>query len=530
MTSPITGGRRAGMLIPLFSIPSSDSWGIGEIPDLVPLSEWLASAGQRLVQLLPINEMPSQESSPYSSLSAMAIDPQFIAPGHVEDVVAIGGERALGTTDRRTLQRIRAAAHVLYPDVRRLKTAVLALAWARFRDEALEPDTPRGRAFREYCRTESWWLDDYALFRALRARSGERPWLEWPAPLRDRDQDALASARTACADEIGYRSYLQWVAQQQWQSMRTRIAPVELFGDLPFTVATDSADVWARQREFRLDVSVGVPPDAFSATGQDWGLPACRWDVMAAADFPWLRDRARRYAALYDGFRVDHLVGFYRTYYRTTSGGEGQFTPDTEEAQTALGERVLDVFRSAGARVTAEDLGTVPDFVRASLVRLGVAGYKVFRWEREWHRDGQPYVDPVSYPPISVATSGTHDTEPGSVWWAGASLDERRAVLAVPSVRAHLTEAECLAAEVSAEWPDAARDAVLEALNAAASELLILPFQDPFGWSDRVNEPATVNDRNWTWRLPWPVDALATQPDALRVARRLRAWAERYRR
>ena len=166
-------------------------------------------------------------------------------------------------------------------------------------------------------------------------------------------------------------------------------ASVALFGDLPFMVSGDSADVWARQDEFRLDASVGVPPDAFSETGQDWGLPVYRWDVLAERDFDWLRDRARRNADLYDGYRVDHLVGFYRTYFRPHRRRRAAVhAAPTKPRSTMLGERVLAVFREPGAEIIAEDLGVVPDFVRESLARLGVPGYKVFRWERQWKRRG----------------------------------------------------------------------------------------------------------------------------------------------
>src|SRR5262249_28960991 len=151
--------------------------------------------------------------------------------------------------------------------------------------------------------------------------------------------------------------------------------------------------------------------------------PMYDWDAIAADDFRWLRERARRNADLFDGYRIDHLVGFYRTYGRSRAGGEGFFSPAEEWAQIALGECVLDVFRSAGAEVFAEDLGTVPDAVRASLARVGVPGLRVLRWEREWHTDGWPFRDPAAYPARSVATSGTHDTEPLAAWWDAASDD-----------------------------------------------------------------------------------------------------------
>jgi 4-alpha-glucanotransferase len=526
MTRPLAGPRRAGILVPLFSIPSTTSWGIGEIGDIEPMTRWLDRAGQRILQLLPINEMPPGESSPYSALSAMAIDPQFISMRAVEDFDAIGGEAALDSESRATLDSARAAPTIDYAAVRSVKLGALRRSFAHFRDTWLADDTRRAAAFHEFCADQSWWLDDYALFRALHAYHGEQPWMEWPAPVRDREPDALAGARTALADDVLFRRYVQWVAADQWSNARGRAGHVALFGDLPFMVGADSADVWARQDEFRFDVSVGVPPDAFSEDGQDWGLPAYRWDVFAGRDFNWLRQRARRNADLFDGYRVDHLVGFYRTYFRERNGKTG-FTPPDEASQKMLGERVLSVFQASGADIVAEDLGTVPDFVRASLARLGVPGYKVFRWERHWNKPGQPFRDPAEYASTSVATSGTHDTEPMAIWWEQASVEERSAVMEIPSVRERISTDERTAVLARPELSNSVREALLESLYRSGAELLILPVQDVFGWRDRINRPATVGDENWTWRLPWPSDRLSDEPQAIAVADQLREWSNR---
>ncbi len=305
---------------------------------------------------------------------------------------------------------------------------------------------------------------------------------------------------------------------------------VALFGDVPFMVALDSADVWARQDEFRLDTSVGVPPDAFSAEGQDWNLPAYNWDVIAGRDFDWLRQRAQRNADLFAGYRVDHLVGYYRTFFRPLDGGPAQFSPADEASQTRQGERVLEVLRESGAEIIAEDLGTVPDFVRASMARLQVPGCKVMRWERAWHTPNQPFIDPQDYPTCAMATSGTHDTEPLAVWWTQAPDEERAAVLAIPSVGRHVDQSVRIAALASPALSGPVRDALLRSLFASAADLVILPIQDVFGLADRINQPAVVDDVNWTWRLPWPVDALAHEPAAQSAATRLREWAEAERR
>ena len=509
-------GRRAGLMLPLFSLRSRRDWGIGEIGDLGPLAQWLEAAGQGVLQLLPINELPAHETSPYSALSGMAIDPVFISLADLTDFEALGGERALERQWLEGLAALRIPAPVDYGAVRALKDHALRRAFAHFAGVELPGATPRAQAFRDFVDREGWWVDTYALFRALHHEHGGRPWTEWPAPLRDRERDAIEAARARLDGEIRYRLYLQWVADQQWRAARRAAGDVAIFGDLPFMVALDSADVWARQGEFRLDVSLGVPPDAFSDTGQDWNLPVYRWDVMERGGFEWLTSRARRNADLFDGYRVDHLVGFFRTFFREPGGASG-FTPPDEPAQVALGEHVLRVFLASGATIVAEDLGVVPDFVRAAMTRLGVPGCKVFRWERHWHQPGQPFVDPVEYPVRSMATTGTHDTEPLVAWWRDAPAEETAAALALPLVRDRLGDD----AARSPELTPAIREALIEAVYASRSELVIVPVQDAFGWADRINTPAVVDGVNWTWRLPWDVEDLGTQPSAIEVARML---------
>ncbi len=244
--------------------------------------------------------------------------------------------------------------------------------------------------------------------------------------------------------------------------------------------------------------------------------------MIEREDFRWLRERARRSADLFDGYRVDHLVGFYRTYGKPKSGGSAAFSPPDEPSQLALGERVLGVF-SANAEIVAEDLGIVPDFVRASLARLAIPGFRVLRWERYWHQDGQPFRDPTDYPTASVATSGTHDTETLRVWWESAAIDERRRVAELPTIRRIV---EPLGIDFAGATADAARDVLLQALFAAKSNLLLLPIQDVFGWRDRINEPATIDNRNWSFRLPWPSDRLDEVPAAKERQRKLREWSE----
>jgi 4-alpha-glucanotransferase len=520
MNNRFATGRHAGVLVPLFSIPSSRSWGVGEIADIPAFAGWLRSAGQDVLQLLPVNEMAEGQHSPYSAMSAMAIDPLYISMHALEDFAALGGEDSLSAADRDALARARAAPAVDYDSVRAVKDRALGASFARFVDAEWRQQTPRARALAGFLERERWWLDGYALYRTLHAQQEGRGWMTWVAELRRADEQSLLDVRRTAAREVLYRQYLQWVADTQWREAR-RAAGIGIFGDLPFMVAGDSADVWTRQSEFDLESSVGTPPDAFSEDGQDWGLPVYRWDRMARNQFAWLRDRARRMASLYDGYRVDHVVGFYRTYARPRNG-EPYFTPSEEPDQTALGERLLRVFAAEGTHIIAEDLGTVPDFVRASLARLRVPGYKVFRWEREWHDPRQPFRDPAAYPRASVATTGTHDTETLAEWWDVAPPGERELAGEVPALRSR-----------GGEWAHAPfspdlRDTILDMLAGSGSDLLLLPVQDLFGWRVRINEPGTLSDGNWTWRLPWPVERLVDEPQAAERAAALAGMCRRH--
>ena len=511
-------GRHLGALVPLFSIPSRGSWGIGEMPDLSRFARWLDEAGCDFVQLLPVNEMADGQSSPYSALSAMAIDPIYIAVGDVEEFVAAGGESALADADRAALGQARIAPRVAYDTIRQIKSRALRAAFDRFESTEWRTRSTRATALLDFMERERWWLDDYTLFRAVHQEQAGRHWLEWDDALRTREPAAMEAARRRLAREILYRAWLQWTADDQWQRARRYATPVGIFGDFPFVVSAHSADVWARQQEFRLDASVGTPPDAFSPTGQDWGLPVYRWDVIARGGFEWLQHRARRSAALYDGFRVDHLVGFYRTYFRERDG-RAAFVPPDEPSQIDQGERILRLLVDSGADIVAEDLGSVPDFVRESLARMRVPGYKVLRWERQWNVEGQPFRDPGSYPAVSLATSGTHDTETLAGWWDEAPLGERVFVAALPALRA----AGC---DPSRPFDDHLRDALLQALCGGGSNLVVVPVQDIFGWRDRINTPAVVDEINWTWRMPWPIDDLLVEQVPRERAAFLRGLSE----
>lgn len=492
--------RQSGIAVPLFSLASTHGWGVGEFGDLPEFATWAREAGQSVIQILPILEMPPIESSPYSAMTAMAIDPIYLSMNSVEDFAGLGGELALDGADRSEIARQRALPRIDYASIRRLKDKWLRRSFDRFLKLEVSRGTPRALRFDRFTAAESWWLEEYALFRALHAFHDEAPWTKWPERLAGNDAEAVRAVRPSLVLETTYRSYLQWLAAEQWSEARRLAWPIRVFGDLPFMISADSPDVWARQHEFRFDATIGVPPDAFSETGQDWGLPPWQAGVMRQSGFRWMRNRARRYAALFDGYRIDHLVGLYRMYVRPIDKAVAPFfDPPDEPSQIHLGQTLVQVLRGVDdtTQVFAEDLGSIPPFVRESMNRLKLPGLKVLRWERHWDREGQPPIDPATFPPRSVATTGTHDIEP---------------LAATPEGR---TEEQ--------------RSAVLHSLLSAASELTLIPVQDVFGWIDRINTPAVVDDLNWTWKLPWPVDAWQKE-EPLARADQLKEWTRRHHR
>jgi 4-alpha-glucanotransferase len=487
--------RQSGVVVPLFSLVSGGGWGIGEFADLPMFARWLLEAGQSIVQILPINEMPPIETSPYSAMTAMALDPIYITMAHVPDFAGLGAEFALDGAEQAEIKRLRQLPRVEYGSIRRLKDKWLRRSFDRFLRLEISRGTPRAGRFDAFCAAQSWWLNEYALFRSLSHQHDGRPWMEWPEPLARADTSAIAAARGSLQLEMSYRSYLQWIAAEQWADAKRLSWPIRVFGDLPFMISANSPDVWARQHEFRFDATIGVPPDAFSESGQDWGLPPWRADMMAQGDFAWMRARARRYGDLYDGYRIDHLVGLYRTYVRPIDKSQPAFfAPAEETSQIELGERLITLFAGAASQpsLIAEDLGSVPPFVRESMARLDLPGLKVLRWEKHWDRDGHPPIDPSEFPERSVATTGTHDIEPLASTPEGATEESRAAVM--------------------------------QSLLSAGSCLTLIPLQDVFGWTDRINTPAVVDDVNWTWRLPWIVDAWLDREETVSRADQLKAW------
>jgi 4-alpha-glucanotransferase len=503
--------RKAGVVLPLFSLRTTRDWGIGQLTDLPLCASWLAGAGQRLMQILPPHQLSAGETSPYGALTAFGIDPIYVDVDAVLDLNASAIAEALGDGGKRILTEVRQSARVQYKEVRALKERALRLAFDRFHAREWTAGSARAQALSDFITRERSWLDDLALYIALREAHGGGGWQTWPDGERMRSAPAMADARVKHARRILEVGYVQWIALQQWGAAQARMHEmgVDLMGDLPFVVCAESADVWSHASQFQLQLSLGAPPDAYSAEGQDWGLPPYDWSVMEKDNLSFVRSRVRHAASLYDRFRLDHVVGYFRQWVRAPGGeSRGHFEPEDEKAQRSRGagalEAVLDeLSRAKGVdppRAMGEDLGVIPPFVRETMKRLDMPGYRVLPWEKDdWEKDGGTLRDPRSFPPRSIATWSTHDTAPIVAWWD--DLSERD--------RAVLSERAGLAASMN----DAERSlSLLRYLFAAGSELTLVLAQELIAVRDRINTPDTVGPHNWTWRLPKPVEELRADP------------------
>jgi 4-alpha-glucanotransferase len=358
---------------------------------------------------------------------------------------------------------------------------------------------------------ERGWLDDLALYQTLRESHGGWGWTTWPAAERDRADAALASTRANGARRALEVAYVQWTLNGQWEQARARMRElgVELMGDLPFVVCAESADVWSHAGQFQLHLSLGAPPDAYAADGQDWGLPPYDWLAMESDDLAWIRARTRRASRLYDRFRLDHVVGYFRQWVKNKDGQtRGRFDPDSPDAQGARGRRVLgaildELSREPGVappRALAEDLGVIPPFARDVLRELSLPGYRVLPWEKD---DGR-FRDPREFPAESIASYSTHDTAPIVSWWNELPQHDREVMAA--------------RAGIAPDEPEPGRTlALLRDLYASRSGLALTLAQELLGLPDRINTPATVGGHNWCFRLPAPIEEL--QADAAVVAR-----------
>ena len=510
----LLAGRLSGILLPLFSLRSRSDCGMGDFGALPSLFRWMRAARQRMLVLLPLLPTLPDDPSPYATRCAFGLNPLFVDLSSLAELDELG-DAALTDSQRRALDEARASRHIRYDLVLPLKRAALRRAFDRFEESHWRTGSARAAELRRYLEEQGRWLDSFALFCAISSDRHHLPWWEWPNELRTHQPAALEEERRRLAKEVLFHSWLQWIAEGQWAEVRkaAREQHVLLCGDEPFIIGRDSRDAWACQEIIKSDARLGVPPDDFSAVGQDWGLPYFDFEAMGKDDYAWLRARASRTADYYELRRIDHAVGYFRQWIRDEETPAGRFTPPDEADQKAQGEQLFGLL-SDSAGIVAEDLGVIPKWVRETLTRLAIPGYRVLRWEK----DGGVYRNPHDFPKLSLATTSTHDTETLREWWETQSTDARAAV-----IRAY---PELQGVEDTSPYEGRMHEALLASAENAGSDLCIIPWQDALGSRDRINLPGTISSDNWAYRIDQSVDELLVRDESRQAAELLARLSE----
>jgi 4-alpha-glucanotransferase len=487
--------RASGILLHPTSLPARG--GIGDFgPAAYAFADFLAAAKQGVWQVLPLGPL-GFGNSPYSSTSAFAGNPLLISLERLAD---------RGWIERAEIKALPSGAEgVDYSAVFRRKLPLLFEAARNFLGSA--PVEARTR-FDNFRRENRWWLDDFALFDALRARFKLERWNGWPREFCHREAAALETARAEMADELDVRSVVQFFFYEQWQALRAYCAErsIRVAGDIAIFVNFDSADVWTHPDLFRLnaeldpEVVAGVPPDFFSKDGQRWGHPLYRWDVMKERGYAWWIDRLRWATHCFDYIRLDHFRGFC------------QFWEIPADEPTAIHGRWVDgprddlftAVRAAlgGLPFFAEDLGYITPDVHALRDRLKIPGMAVLQFG---FGDAGAHVHlPHTFKSEKVVYTGTHDNDTLCGWWASGATDEERA----------------LAQTYVGRSDDGIHWAMIRAASNSVAELCIVPLQDALGLGSdaRMNVPS-LEDGNWHWRF----DSALLRAD---VAKKLAAIAE----
>lgn len=469
--------RASGILLHPTSLPGR--FGIGDLgPAAYEFVDFLAAAGQTYWQILPLAPTGAGDS-PYSSYSAFAGNTLLVSP---ERLVA---DNLLTAEIFKSSIKFPESV-VDYRRVSEWKAGVLGQAFENF---GADPNSSLKAEFDYFCGSNAWWLDDYALFRALKITHAEQPWYEWAAPITLRDEGALDTVRSQLAREIEAEKFSQYLFFRQWLSIKeyANERGVKIIGDIPIFVALDSADVWCNQSKFKLNadsspkVVAGVPPDYFAKTGQRWGNPIYDWKAMLADDFGWWTARVAFTLSTVDIVRLDHFIGFVRNWEipgvdKTAENGKWADVPGRELFAT-LGRRL------GYLPLIAEDLGSLTPEVENLRDAFGFPGMRILQYA--FGGDAYNRDLPHRYVQNCVAYTGTHDNDTTAGWYRSAS----RAVKKHCRQYLHSTGRDI-------HWD------MIRACLASVADTAIVPAQDILGLGSeaRMNTPATSSG-NWQWRL-----------------------------
>jgi len=407
-----TTRRRSGVLVPLFSVYSRKSVGIGEYDDLKFLIDWCGQTGNSILQLLPMNEVGAA-FCPYDSISSFALEPMYITLNQLP------GARKKTVQDK--ILKLKNHFSPKHPFVNyAIKTRKSELLWDIYCETYL--DSPE---FQNFTQENSYWLDDFALFNTLKFLERGKAWFDWEEKYRERDPVSLKIMQKEQKKVILFQKWTQWQLYLQFKTIKAcaNNNNILLKGDLPILVSRDSADVWAHPGYFKLDFASGAPPDMYCAKGQRWGTPTYNWERIFSDEGIYLKEKLKYAENFYDFLRIDHVAGLFRIwsipYYDSPEniGLNGTFDPGDESLWENQGRKILTfMLANTNMLFCAEDLGIIPQVCVKVLKELGIPGNEVQRWTKDWNYRHN-FLAPEEYRGLAVAMLSTHDTTNWPAWW-----------------------------------------------------------------------------------------------------------------
>ncbi len=487
-----------GINIPLFALYSAKSAGVGEIPDLLPVIDWVKSVGMDVIQLLPINDTGA-DASPYNARSAFALNPIFLGIASLENIP----EELLPAL--KELQGMTGKRPIPYEEIRPKK-----IAFIRDYVTAQAANFRTSESYQTFLQENTYWLSGYALFCLLKRRFDQKHHSLWQPPFSIPTPKVIEEWLAQEAAEVEIIYMMQYLLFQQFTAVKAYAEKLGVFimGDIPILISPDSADVWQWPGFFHDLLSAGAPPDMYAKDGQSWGFPLYHWKALEQVDFIWWRQRLKTAERLFHLFRIDHAVGFFRIWavLQGKIAKEGAFVPHEETFWKDHGTRLLKMLIDSCAMLPiAEDLGVVPPFVRDVLVDLGICGTRVIRWERLWKQWPAPFIPYDQYLPESLTTVSTHDSSLLRQWWQ-EQKDESQAFCAFK--KWNWQEKPTLD-QIKTILKDSHQTASLFHVNLWHEYFALFPeLRYDRVEDDRINQPGVISDHNWSFRFKCPLEEI----------------------
>jgi 4-alpha-glucanotransferase len=484
-----------GIALPISSIRSNNSSGIGEFLDLIPLIHFCKQIHFDTIQLLPLNDTGT-DTSPYNAVSSCALDPIYLSLKYLQ-------------IDNTSFQEFNEAPRVCLHEVKQKK---LSLLYPYFQKHF--SNIAKSKEYLEFIEEEKEWLIPYAQFKALSNEYQNVHWQDFPK-IKHEPKD------------VEFYLCLQFLCFEQMKMVHTHATKQGCFikGDLPILIGSNSADVWMSPHLFIQDLVAGAPPDYYNRMGQKWPFPILDREALRRDHFSWWKRRLKVASKLYHIYRIDHVVGLFRIWAieQNKDARDGHFIPEDSSLWEFFGREMLEMMiESSRMLPIAEDLGTIPPIVPQILQELGVCGTKVIRWERRWN-DGKEFIPLNEYPPFSLTTVSTHDSDTLTLWWKNSPEEAR--VLANSK---QWTYDPILSQKQRLELLfDAHHSSSFFHVNLLQEYLALFPeliAENPE--DERINTPGVVLPTNWTYRFKPTIEEMLQNKQLIGKLKQLTVLAQ----